>query len=101
MIFDQDGNPISSFSTLIESGDVQTYNLRVECRAGYSFYAEVVSDLTLEAKRTLDSSWVDIETTPIDLSPWDGTTQNFQFRVTAGTVTELFRKAFSLRVAHI
>jgi|GEM_PF-4573093 len=101
MIYDLNGNPISSFTTAIDSGAVQVYTIRIDCRTGYSLFADAVASLTVEAKRTADADYTDIEASPIDLSAWDGTTQEFQVRLTAASVSAVTRRAFSLRVGHI
>lgn len=99
MIRDADGNPVSSFSTSMRTGDVAAYTLVLDCESGYEFFADAVTDLAVEAKRSADASWVDIETTPIDLTPWAGTQQPFDVRLTASGSGSV-RRAFALRVEH-
>jgi hypothetical protein len=87
---------ISSTSNSIASGAVQTYTIPVDCADGrvLTLDPRPIADLTIEAKRSADSVWVDFETTDIDLSPWDGTTQDFDIRVTAGAVSVLTNRQF-------
>lgn len=97
-IFDIDDNPIASFMLSIDSLDVQILTLRIECRTGQNLRGIPVSDVVVEAKRSVDSTWVDIETTPIDLTPYNPTRQNFDIRITAGTVASLKHHNFNLTV---
>lgn len=98
-IFDLDDNPISSFAMAIDSAGVATLQIRVECRTGYKLRCETVADLAVEAKRHVDSSYINLETTPIDLSAYDGSRQNFDVRLTASTVSVLTRENFKITVA--
>lgn len=98
MIRDADGNPVSSFSTSMTVSTSQTYTVLVDCETDYELSSDVVAGLTVEAKRTADASWTDIESTPIDLTPWAGTQQEFLVRVTAGATPT--HTAFSLYVEH-
>ena len=98
-IRDTNGDPIEMFSTSIQASSVQTYTVKIDCETDYELVADAVSDLTVEAKRTADASWVNIETTPIDLSAWDGTQQEFQIRVSAANSPGVER-VFSVRVQY-
>lgn len=98
-IRDTNGDPIEMFSTSIQASSVQTYTVKIDCETDYELVADAVSDLTVEAKRTADVSWINIETTPIDLSAWNGTLQEFQVRVTAANSPGVER-AFSVRVRY-
>lgn len=46
-----------------------------------------VANITVEARHVEIPAlgWTNLETTDIDLSPWDGLTENFEFRLTAGS----------------
>lgn len=99
MIRDTNGNPVGTFATSIQASASQTYTVKIDCESDYELAADAVSDLTVEAKRTADVSWINIETTPIDLSAWNGTLQEFQIRVTAANSPGVER-AFSVRVRY-
>lgn len=100
LIFDAADNPISSFAMTIESEEVKTFTIRIDCKASNFFKSEVVGDLTVEAKLSTDGSWTNIETTPIDLTPYAATRQSFNVRLTAGTVTSPVRRMFNLIVSY-
>jgi hypothetical protein len=53
--------------------------------------SETVSDLTVEARLSGTSTWINIETTPIDLTTWNGSRQNFEIRLTADNVVVLHK----------
>ena len=55
----------------------------VEGRDGYELGCESFSEGAVEA-RLPAGSWIDIEATPIDLTPYIGTRQRFEFRFTSG-----------------
>lgn len=99
MIFDTADNPISSFSMLINTLSVQTLTIRVECRTGYFLRCETVANIAVEARKVGDVPWINLETTPIDLSPFNATKQNFEIRLTAASVTTITRENFKLTVA--
>lgn len=87
MIFDLDDNPVQSFPFSIESEEVKTFTVRLECRTNYFLRAQNVSLLTIEARKAGESSWTNIETDAINLSAFDGTRQNFEIRMTAAEVS--------------
>lgn len=98
MIYDTDDNRIFSVAFAVESEQAATAMIRVDCNAGYYLRGEAVANLTVEARADGDVSWIDIETTPIDLTPYDGTFQDFELRFTAPEITAFSRAAFSLSV---
>lgn len=59
-----------------------TVSRKIECRTAYFLRCVPVADLTVEARKQGDVSWVDIETTPIDLSAFDGNLVIYEFRFT-------------------
>lgn len=87
MIYDIEDNPIASYLTNLDASGIFQCKIRVNCRTGLSLASESVSDLLVEAKHEDDSSWVNLETTPIDLTAFDGTRQNFDVRLTAAAVS--------------
>jgi hypothetical protein len=82
MIFDTDDNRILSANVSVEQGEEVTGSFKVECNTGYQLSGVAVTDCTCEVKHSA-GAYVNIETTPIDLGTWDGTTQTFNFRFTA------------------
>lgn len=86
-----------SFSIAIESGQSKIIPFNVQCFTGNELSGESVADLAVEARHGASGGWTNIETTPIDLSPYDGSTELFQVQITAGTVTTPFVRSFTLR----
>ena len=100
MITDTAGNPVYNFSLSLPVSTSQIFTCKIDCETDYEVSADTITGVAVEAKRAADSSWVDIATTPIDLSTWTGTQQEFQFRITAGA-SPLAPQPFSIRVRHV
>lgn len=98
MIYDLDNNPLSSFSMSIASGDDAVLQLQLDCLSGYEFFSLSVSNIAVEARKQGDVSWTNIETTPIDLSPYNGLREIFEVRLTADVVSAINRRSFALKV---
>lgn len=98
MIFDLEDNPVQSFPFSIESGEVKLFYLKIECRQNYFLRVSDVTDLTVEGRKSGDADWTDIEADAIDLSPDDGTRQNFEIRMTAAEVSTIQSRNFKLTV---
>ncbi len=96
MIFDLNDNPLSSGQISETLGTSQTITIRVECRANYFLRAQTIADFTIEGRKVGDSTWIDLETTGIALTPFAGTKQNFEIRLT-GAITGRF--VFDLTVS--
>jgi hypothetical protein len=98
MIRDTNG-PLDTITLALESGQNRVYTITIDCFTGHELSGEVVGDIAVEARHGIVGAYTDIETTPIDLSPYNGSTETFQIRVTAGTITapHLVR-SFKLRV---
>lgn len=101
MIYDLDNNPISSHTFSIPSGDDPILEIRIDCVDGYSLFSDAVGNIAVEARKSGDVGWTNIETTPIDLSADNGTRHTFEVRLTAAVVTAITRRSFSLRVEHL
>ncbi len=71
----------------IASGQQKVLPIQVPCQTGFFLRGDVVAGLTVEARKQGDVSWINIETTPIDLSADDGDTVTYELRLTAGTIT--------------
>lgn len=98
MIYDLDDNPLSSFTMSIESGSAPVLQLKLDCKTDYEFFADVVSAIAVDARKQGDLAWTNIETTPIDLSPYSGLREIFEVRLTADIVTAINRRSFALKV---
>lgn len=82
-----DENPVGAYALILTSNEVKTFDLSIFCKNGYSLSCTAVPGIAVEAKRTADVSWTDIEGSSYDLSPYDQTFQDFQIRLTAGVFT--------------
>ena len=98
MFYDLDDNPIASFTGSIDEGEALTYELKIDCRVSRFLAGDVVADLALEGRAFGEVSWVNLETTRIDLTPYANTRQRFQIRVTAASITVITRRNFQLRI---
>jgi hypothetical protein len=96
MIYDLDGNRILTTAFSIRSGEIETFSFKIDCLTGYQLSGEAVADLTVEARH--DGAWVNIETTPISLTPWNGLLEIFEVRVTAGTIATASARAWNFSV---
>lgn len=77
------GAPMLYANARVQIGGVMTFTGRVPCAAGKWLAAGVSPTAKIEARRfgTADA-FADLGTDPIDLSPYDGQTVKFEFRVT-------------------
>jgi hypothetical protein len=98
MIYDLDDNPLSSGELTVESGEVKTLTVNIDCEPSQFLRAETVSDLTVEGKQQGESSYTNLETGGLDLTTWQGARDTFFIRLTAGAVTEITEHAFALKV---
>jgi hypothetical protein len=83
-IYSLDGNrPGSGIPISLDQGETGEFQLLIECREGYflSAVADGPDDYAVEARLTGASSWVDIVADPIDLSPFEGNRESFDFRI--------------------
>lgn len=86
-------------SLSLDAGGNSVFSLRIECRTSYFLKATVVADLAVEARPLGSATWIDIETTPIDLSAYNGTLQTFEFRLSADNVASITERDFILSVS--
>lgn len=80
----------------ITRGSAVEFQYDVEGREGYYLQADVNSSYTLEARVAGDVSWTNLETTPIDLEPYIGLRQEFEFKITPVAYTEDTRVPFRI-----
>lgn len=86
MIRDTDDNPISTYIGEIAPDEVKTCTVHIDCEENTSLSASVTGEFVVEARKVGDVSWVDIETTPIDLTSYAPARTAFNIRVTAGSL---------------
>lgn len=99
MIFDTNDVPLRSARAAVRSGEVRTMTIRLECHTGRQLeMAEAVANVAIEARAVGSVSWTNLETTPISLTPYNGTFQDFEIRLTGGAVSARQRELASLRI---
>ncbi len=96
MIRDNDDNPISAFTGAIAPSGVVTCTVKIDCEENRKLYADATSDFAVVARKLGDASWINIETTPIDLTPYAPAREQFEIRITAGSVSG--RNGFAVTV---
>jgi hypothetical protein len=96
MIYDIDNNPLPSYLMNLAASGVFQFSIRVNCRTGLYLRSQSVSDLLVEGRKQGDISWINLETTGIDLSADNETRQTFEVRLTASAVTARAIKNFKL-----
>jgi hypothetical protein len=102
-ITDTTGQPILYVNlSLTELTDSAVIVAVVPCAAGkWLSAAPVVAAAYVEARRTSSGDlFQDLSVAPIDLTPWDGQTISFDFKVHANNVTGLQRVALPVRVTY-
>jgi hypothetical protein len=97
MFYDLSGDLITNYRFMIEFEDQQTMSLKILCSAKI-LKCTPAPDLIVEGRHSGNITWVDLETTGISLSPWDGDIEIFEVRFTAtsGTVRQLDEFSFYL-----
>lgn len=99
MIYDIDNNPLPSYLMNLASSGIFQFSIRVNCRTGLHLRSESVSDLSVEGRKLGDSTWINLETTPIDLSADNETRQTYEIKLTAITVTSNVTESFRIYTA--
>jgi hypothetical protein len=79
MILDADGNRISSLALAAAPGSDNAFTLRIQCRAGYFLSAVNDDDVTITGKANPGDAFQNLQSSPIDLIPYDGTVRVFYF----------------------
>ena len=87
-----------TLAVALESTANRVFTVTIDCHSGHELSGEAVADATIEAKHSAAGGYTNIESSPIDLSTWAGTQQEFQIKMTAGTITSHLVRSFRLRV---
>ena len=84
-----------------ENSDSAIIVIRVPCAAGQSLTADDIAETRVLAREngTMDT-FVDIATSPIDLSPYAGTNQDFDVKVHTNGVSGIVSTAVEVRVTY-
>lgn len=96
MIYDINNNPLSSYLMNLAAFGVFQFFIRVNCRTGLYLRSEIVSDFVVEGRKQGDISWINLESTGIDLSADNGTRQTFEVRLTAESVSSRVTHSFKI-----
>ena len=70
------------------AGEAVYARFLLDCKDGYSIFGEVLDNITVELKHSLEASYTDIETIPYDTTPFDGSREAFDVRFTSSVLTE-------------
>ena len=98
-MYDLDDNPLANGSISVESAGFADLQIKADCRAGYVLRAKsAVDDLSIEGKHAGAGAFTNLETGSIDLSPWNGSREIFDIRLTGETVTARTLRAVVLSV---
>lgn len=87
MIFDLDNNPITAGSVSVEASGDCILTIRIDCRAGFALRADAGDHLTIEARKSGDSVWINLQSSEIDLSAYTGNRIEFEIRLSADAST--------------
>lgn len=87
-MFDSDNVFLNQYTGSIQAGATQTCLIRIDCLTGKTLMASVVSDLAVTARLYGSAdAFTDLESTGLDLSPYNGTRQTFEVRIVAASVS--------------
>lgn len=91
---------LDSYTSTMTEGDQVIWTFPIDCVAGFflSTGPTSVPNVVIEAKHVGGLSWIDLETGDLALAPWDGTTEDFDIRLTAGAVAVPTEVPFDLFV---
>lgn len=101
-VLDTNNNPITALPlSLVENTDSSTLVIRVPCTANQYLAAEENSAAQVLARRhgTADT-FADLATDPISLTPYDGTTVDFDLKIHAGSVSGIVHAAIQVKVTY-
>jgi hypothetical protein len=87
MIYSTDSIEILSANVSLASEQVTQFTIIVDCKTGEYLYSTALANIAVEARLVGEVSWTNLETTPIDLTSYNGTPQRFEIRLTADSVS--------------
>jgi hypothetical protein len=99
-ITDTAGNPLTAVNlTIVEQTDSATIRALVPCRAGFYLTADNQTSVSVFARRyNVGASFQNLDSAPINLTPFAGQTIEFEFKITAGDVSQITNVALPVRV---
>ncbi len=99
MIYDHDDRPLLSTTLSIGPDDDLQFKIYIDCRADQFLRATTVADITVLARpQDVGGAFTNIETTPLDLTPYAGTKKEIDIKIESDSFTEYARRSFFLSV---
>lgn len=99
MIYDLGDNPISSFSFALQHGQPIVLQIKIDCVSGYALHCSDTTGIEVHGRLAGSESWIDLETSSIDLTPYGGSKQIFDIRLRGDEVGSKTRVKPRLTVA--
>lgn len=87
MIYDLENNLIGPTIMDINSGSSVLFPVLIDCFANKSLRCDNVNGLTINARRTGTIPWINIETSPLSLTPWAGQKVEFEVQIISPVTT--------------
>jgi len=96
------GNQPLTFINLqqAESSDSQIFVIRIPCASGQFLTADDVTEARVMVRPFGVGSYVDVQSSPIDLTPYDGTIQDFEMKFHTTSVTGIVPVVIDVRVTY-
>ena len=96
MFFNSDGEQIDELQAhFAKNGSAVTRTISIPCYDGYEISCTDTANFSIEAKHSASGAYTNIEATPLDVSAFDGSTEDFNFRFTPGSVNGTYQPAIS------
>lgn len=100
MIYDLDGNNISSTALLVAPGAFKEFAVEIDCVSGFQVSGITDDpDVDIFGKAETGDSYTDIIATPLDLTPYDGQRKTMYFKIEAGSMAARITEIVQLKVA--
>lgn len=100
-VLDTNDIPITSVSLQQpESTDGPVIVIRIPCLAGQFLVADDNADARVLVRETGVGIYQDVGTTPFDLSPYDGATQDFDMKTHTNSVIGIVHHAIDVEITY-
>lgn len=99
MIYDLENNPISNFSFAMAAETEVIFEIRIDCVDGYHLTCEPTGNVQVSGRREGDNTWIDLETSSIELSEYSGARITFEIRIETSAIVANVRVNPRLKVA--
>lgn len=99
MILDDNGNRLTTASLTIPPNTNKAFTLQIECFDGFSLFATSPdADVVTWAKANPGDSFQNIQSSPIDLTPFAGTTRTFYFETRVANGAAFISELITIQV---